>query len=235
MVSLDEDAPSAPPSEPVTRSTLTPEDLGVLATAFEPEHPGYSTQRIYRGSFLHERPLECQILVKEADEPERQFQRRIASKKNNLRTKLVKRAFLKPELDDKEQEWNMDELLIFLNGLEDCWRCSRGCRADEGGSGTYNCTFKAEKHLVHDSSAARPLIHIRYPLEPLEDRSRPRKGSVSGPRLCTDDSPPANGIEVSVSVAWVAAAQVGTSGEAGEESVESGFRPVWSAVEDLEG
>jgi hypothetical protein len=41
-----------------------------------------------------------------------------------------------------------------------------------------------------------------------------------------------NGIEISVSVAWVAAAHVRVPGEAEEESVESGLEPVWSPVED---
>jgi hypothetical protein len=128
--------------------------------------------------------------------------------KNCLQTELVKRAFLGLELDDKEHVWNMGELLIFLNSLEDCWRCPRGCRADEDGSGAYVCTFKAEKDLAHDPRAAQPLIHIRCPLKPLEDRSRPKKRKIPPPLGCTDDPRPANGMEVSVSVAWVAGAKV---------------------------
>jgi hypothetical protein len=124
----------------------------------------------------------------------------------------------------------VDELLIFLNSLEDCSRCPRGCRADERGSGTNGCTFEAKKHLLRDPRGARPLIRIRYPLESLEDGARPSIGKISSMRLGTDDSTPENGIEVSVSVAWIAAAQVGISAEAGEESAGSGLKPVWSLV-----
>jgi hypothetical protein len=79
-VSLDEHAPSTSALEPGD-STLTPEDLSVLAIALEPGHAGHTTRRTYRALFLHERPLECEILVKAADEQESQFQRRIASER----------------------------------------------------------------------------------------------------------------------------------------------------------
>jgi hypothetical protein len=233
-VSLDEHAPSPRPSE-LGDSTLAPEDLDVLASALDSEHTNHSVHRVYRGSFVHERPLECQIPVKEADESEKQFRGRMEIEENCLQAELSKRTFLGLELDDQGQVWTMDELLIFRNRLEDCWRCPRGCRADEGGGGAYVCTFKAEKHLAHDRRAARPLIHIRCPLKPLEDYSSPGKRKILPPLEWRDDPSPANGVEVSVPVAWVAAAQVRTPGEAEEDSVESGLEPVWSPVEDSVG
>jgi hypothetical protein len=42
-----------------------------------------------------------------------------------------------------------------------------------------------------------------------------------------------NGIEISVSLAWVITAQVRARSEAGEESVRSRLKPVWSPIENL--
>jgi hypothetical protein len=167
IVSFHDDTASQPASERAD-STLTPDELTLLANNFEPELADHFAQRVDRGSFLYERPLECRILVQKVDESVEYFRCRIEVEKNDVRTEVLKPANLRLKRNDEKRDWNTDEVLIFLNNLEDAWRYHRGFRTDEDGSAAYVCTFVPEKHEGQELAAAEPLIRIRYPIESLK-------------------------------------------------------------------
>jgi hypothetical protein len=230
-VSLDDESTGQPLFEG-GESDPPPDDLTVLANNLEPELAGHSAPRVYCGSFPYERPLECQVLMRGADESDEHFQCRIEVEKKDVQTEMLKRVNLMLKWNDEKRNWNTDEVLIFLNNLENSWRCQRGFRTDEDGSGAYVCTFVAEKREGQELDVVDPVIHIRYPIESLKSQPSETKRRVSSARRRRDDFPLTNGIEVSVSLAWVTTAQVRAPGEAGEESVRSRLRPVWSPIEN---
>jgi hypothetical protein len=88
-VSFDEDTASQPLSERVDPN-LPPEELIILANNLEPELAGHSPPRACCGSFLDERPLEYQVLMREVDQSDEYFECRIEVETKDVRPAMLK-------------------------------------------------------------------------------------------------------------------------------------------------
>jgi hypothetical protein len=186
----------------------------------EPDLLGKRSPAIYHGSLELNGPLEFQIPVQEADESSAAFRGRSRDEEERFRHQMNRRAPLMIERDGRKVEWDMEELLIFLNALGDNWTCPRGARANEDESGYYTCTFypMPRPDPTFGKINVEPCVRVRYPI-PHQDTEMKRRL----PRR--DDRRP----EVSVSMAWVMAGQA-LAPEDPDEHGEGHLQHIWSPV-----